>query len=94
MISLSLLSALKYEVKSSQFSKWKITDTDTIMRVCAKGCELSGGDKASLHRGHTPGQHTKIQDLLKKSLPLPPTHTHTFSPPVALTGGETQGLLV
>lgn len=29
--------SLGREVKSSQFSKWKITDTDTIMRVCVKG---------------------------------------------------------
>lgn len=69
----SLPLSLGYEVKSSQFSKWKITDTDTIMRVCVKGCELSGGDKASLHRGHTPGQQTKYRICSKSS-------THFLSP--------------
>lgn len=56
--SLCVERSLGCEVKSSQFSKWKITDTDTIMKVCVKGHELSGGNKASLHRGHTPGQET------------------------------------
>lgn len=57
-LSLSVERSLDCEVKSSQFSKWKITDTDAIMKVCVKGYELSEGNKASLHRGHTPGQET------------------------------------
>ncbi len=56
--SLCVEPRLGCEAKSSRFSKWKITDTDTIMRVCVKGHELSDSNKASLHRGHTPGQET------------------------------------
>ena len=56
--SLCVERSPRCEVKSSQISKWKITDTDTIMKVCVKGYELSEGNKASLHRGHSPGQET------------------------------------
>lgn len=37
-LSLSVERNLGCEGESSQFSKWKITDTDTIMKVCVKGC--------------------------------------------------------